>query len=105
MSYEITNEKLNDHFKSALADAEALVKATAAMGDENVSRLRAKAEESLRSAKIRLSDAQDAIRSRANDAANALDSHVRDKPWESIGVAAAAGLAVGLLAGILVSRD
>ncbi|MEO8360723.1 MAG: DUF883 family protein [Vicinamibacteria bacterium] len=105
MSYDITSDKINDSFKSAISDAEDLVKATAAMGDENITRLRAKAEASLRTAKGKLADTQDAIRAKAQDAATALDAHVHEKPWESIGMAAAGGLAIGLLAGIFIARD
>ena len=46
MSYAVTDEELNTHFKNALADAEALVKATADLGGEGIAGIRAKAEES-----------------------------------------------------------
>lgn len=105
MSYEITNEQLNSRFKSALADAEELVKATADMGDENISRLRKRAAESLQSAKVKMADAQEAVRAKATAAADVIDSKVRENPWEAIGIGAAAGLVVGVIAGILIARD
>ncbi|MEO5761629.1 MAG: DUF883 family protein [Vicinamibacteria bacterium] len=105
MSYETSSEQLRSPFKSALADAEELVRATAHMGDEKISRLRAKAEESLRTAKSTMTEAQDSIRLRAMYATDAIENRVTEKPWESIGVVAVCALGIGFLAGILVSRD
>jgi ElaB/YqjD/DUF883 family membrane-anchored ribosome-binding protein len=93
MSYEITNEQLNAHFKEALADAEALVKATADLSGE-------RARESLRAVKARINEGQDALSLRARVAANATDTFVRDSPWEAIGIA----VGVGVLLGVLLAR-
>ncbi len=100
MSYAVTDEQLNTHFKNALADAEALVKATADLGGEGLAGIRARAEESLRALKARAGDAQQAITYRTREAANATDAYVHEKPWEAIGVAAG----MGLLIGVLVAR-
>lgn len=98
--YEVTNEQLNDHFKAALADAEALVKATANLGGESLASVRAKAEESLKMLRARSSEAQAALVVKAKAAANITDAYVHDSPWEAIGVAAG----VGVLIGVLVAR-
>jgi ElaB/YqjD/DUF883 family membrane-anchored ribosome-binding protein len=100
MSYVITDEQLNAHFRSALADADALVKATANLSGEGLAGIRAKAEESLRALKARAEGAQDAVVLRARSAANTTDAYVHENPWEAIGVAAG----VGLLIGVLVAR-
>ena len=100
MSYAVSDEQLNAHFKNALADAEALVKATADLGGEGLAGIRARAEESLRAVKARAGDAQQALTYRTREAANATDAYVHEKPWEAIGVAAG----VGLLIGVLVAR-
>ena len=100
MSYEVTNDQLNDHFKAALADAEALVKATANLGGETLAGVRAKAEESLKVLRARSAEAQAALVVKARAAANITDAYVHDSPWEAIGVAAG----VGLLIGVLVAR-
>ncbi len=97
MSYEVTNDQLREHFKDALADAEALVKATADLGGDSLAEARTKARESLRIAKARLEETQDALVQRARGAANATDAYVRDSPWEAIGVAAGVGVLVGVL--------
>lgn len=100
MSYAVTDEQLNTHFKNALADAEALVKATADLGGESLAGIRARAEESLRALKTRAGEAQEAMSLKTRAAANATDAYVHEKPWEAIGVAAG----VGLLIGVLVAR-
>ncbi len=100
MSYAVTDEQLNAHFKNALADAEALVKATADLGGEGIAGIRARAEESLRTLRARANEAQAAITFKTRVAANATDDYVHEKPWEAIGVAAG----VGLLIGVLVAR-
>lgn len=97
MSYEVTNDQLKDHFKDALADAEALVKATADLGGDSLAEARTRARDSLRLAKARLEETQDALLQKARGAANATDSYVRDSPWEAIGIAAGVGVLVGVL--------
>jgi ElaB/YqjD/DUF883 family membrane-anchored ribosome-binding protein len=97
MSYEITNEQLREHFQDALADAEALVKATADMSGEGLAQLRTKARESVRLAKARLTEAQDVVVQTARGAAGTTDAYVRDSPWEAIGIAAGVGVLVGVL--------
>ena len=100
MFHEITDDQLNDHFKAALADAEALVKATANLGDETLAGVRARAQESLTKLRERASDAQAAVTFRARAAANATDAYVHESPWEAIALAGG----VGLLIGVLVAR-
>lgn len=97
MSYEVTNEQLRDHFKDALSDAEALVKATADLGGDTLGEARNRARESVRIAKARLAEAQDVVVQKARGAANATDAYVRESPWEAIGVAAGVGVLVGVL--------
>ena len=94
---DITGEQLMADFKVVVADAEALLKATANQGDEKIAEIRAKAEESLKIAKARMADTQAELALKAREAAKAADLYVHKNPWESIGVAAGFGLLVGLL--------
>jgi ElaB/YqjD/DUF883 family membrane-anchored ribosome-binding protein len=82
-----------------VADAEALLKATAGQGGEALAAVRAKAEESLAAAKEKMADAQAALMVRTKAAAKATDAYVHENPWKAIGVAAGIGLVVGLLIG------
>lgn len=97
MSFEVTDEQLKDHFRTALADAEALVKATSDLGGENLNAVRARAEASLRLVQARMDQAQAAVRVKARAAADAGDSYVRENPWEAIGIAASVGVVIGVL--------
>jgi ElaB/YqjD/DUF883 family membrane-anchored ribosome-binding protein len=95
----VTKEQLISDFKVVIADAEALIKATANQGGEAVVNLRAKAEESLAAAKVKLGEAQDALVEKGKIAAQATDDYVHEKPWHAVGIAAGVGLVVGLLIG------
>lgn len=96
---DITKDQLISDFKVVIADAEALLKATANQGGEAMAAVRAKAEESLTIAKAKLADAQDALMERTRAAARATDDYVHENPWRAVGVAAGVGLVVGLLIG------
>ena len=99
LSNEVTKEQLIADFNVVVADAEALLKATANQGGEKLAEVRAKAEESLKVAKARLLDAQDALIAKTREAARATDEYVHEKPWNAIGVAAGIGLLIGFLMG------
>ena len=96
---DVTKEQLIADFKIVVADAEALIRATANQGGEAVANLRIKAEESLAAAKVKMADAQDALLEKSKAAAKATDDYVHDNPWRAVGVAAGVGLVIGLLIG------
>ena len=92
-----TTRKLKHDLQAVVVDAEELLKATAAQTGERIEKVRARAEESLRAARQRLDDAGAAVAQRAEDAANNVDDQVHKHPWASAGIAACAGLAIGIL--------
>jgi len=100
---ENSMEKLSDEviadFKVVVADAEALLKATANQGGEKLAEVRAKTEESLKVAKARISEAQAEMLAKTRAAAKATDVYVHENPWKAIGVAAGFSLVIGLLIG------
>ena len=99
LSNDVTKEQLIADFKVVVADAEALLKATANQGGEKLAEVRAKAEESLRVAKEKMAEAQAALLVKTKAAAKATDAYVHENPWKSVGIAAGAGLVIGLLIG------
>jgi len=99
LSNEVTKEQLIADFNVVVADAEALLKATANQGGEKLAEVRAKAEESLRVVKARMLDAQEALLVKTRAAAKATDVYVHENPWNAVGVAAAVGLLIGFLIG------
>lgn len=99
LSDEITKEQLITDFNVVVADAEALLKATANQSGEKLAEVRAKAEESLRVVKTRMVEAQAALLVKTREAAKATDVYVHENPWNAIGVAAGVGLVLGFLLG------
>ncbi len=94
---EVTKEQLIADFKTVVADAEALLKATANQGSEELDAVRAKAEQSIKAAKAKMADEQAAVLAKTKEAAKATDVYVHEHPWAAVGVAAGVGLVVGLL--------
>jgi ElaB/YqjD/DUF883 family membrane-anchored ribosome-binding protein len=96
---DVTKEQLIADFKTVMADAEALIKATANQGGEALSSVRAKAEASLARAKAQMADAEAALLARAKAAAKATDVYVHENPWKAIGISAGLALLVGFIMG------
>ncbi|HWS05980.1 MAG TPA: DUF883 family protein [Burkholderiaceae bacterium] len=94
-----TKEKLAADLRLVIADAEELLQITSNQTGEKVAELRARMGENLRVARAKLSEADAALRDKAREAARATDDYVHENPWRSIGIAAGAGLVVGLLIG------
>ncbi len=99
LANEVTKEQLIADFNVVVADAEALLKATANQGGEKLAEVRARAEESLRVVKARMDDAQEALLIKTRAAAKATDEYVHENPWNAVGAAAAIGLLIGFLLG------
>lgn len=95
----VTKEQLIHDFKVVVADAEALLKATAGQGGEAVAEVRSKVSESLAAAKAKMIDAEAALVARTKAAAKATDEYVHGHPWQAIGIAASVGVVIGLLIG------
>lgn len=93
----VTKEQLIADFQAVVADAEALIKATANTGGETLADLRSKAENSLAIAKSKMADAQESLIEKSQIAAKVTDEYVHENPWKAIGVSAAVGLVIGLL--------
>jgi ElaB/YqjD/DUF883 family membrane-anchored ribosome-binding protein len=99
LSNEVSKEQLIADFNVVVADAEALLNATANQGGEKLAAVRAKVEGSLNVAKSRMLDAQEALLVKTRAAAKATDVYVHENPWNSVGVAAGFGLVLGFLIG------
>ncbi len=99
METDLTKEKLLADFKVVVADAEALLQATASQAGEKVSAARERIQESLGKAKVKLAEAEAALVERTKQAAQAADDFVHDHPWKAVGISACIGMVVGLLIG------
>lgn len=94
---EIHSDQLIGDFKALMADAEALIKATASHEDGTIASIRSKAMDTLTSAKENLSLLEGPLTEKAKAVAEGADDFVHRKPWEAVGVAAGLGLLIGLL--------
>ncbi len=94
---DVTKEKLVADLKVVVADAEELLRATASQAGEKVSAARERIQASLAAAKVKLTEAERALLEKSKLAAKAADEYVRENPWQAVGIAAAAGLVLGVL--------
>ena len=92
-----SREKLMEDLKAVVSDAEALLKATAHQTGEKIAEVRAKAEESLKTAKVRIAEEGKEIMEKAKSAAKSTDEFVHAHPWKAVGIGALAGLVFGIL--------
>ncbi|MBP1724186.1 MAG: hypothetical protein H6Q44_1891 [Deltaproteobacteria bacterium] len=92
-----SRERLVEDLKVVVSDAEALLKATAHQTGEKIAEVRAKAEESLKTAKVRIAEEGKEIMEKAKSAAKSTDEFVHAHPWKAVGIGAIAGFAIGLL--------
>ena len=80
-----------------IADAEELLKATASVAGDKAAAARVKIQDSIDSAKQKLAYLGEAGVYKAKAAALATDDYVHENPWQAVGIAAAAGVVLGLL--------
>lgn len=90
-------EKLIDSVKTALDDAENLLRQAASETGDKAQELREEALESLKRTRLALYDVQDSVVEKGRQAVRATDEYVHSNPWQAITVSAAAGLLLGLL--------
>jgi len=90
-------DQLVADLKAVVADAEELLRATKDAAGEKVSAARARAEATIGKARAKLASAEDAAVERAKDAAKSADDYVHEHPWNAVGIAAAAGVVIGVL--------
>ena len=95
----ILTQKIKQDLETIADDAEELLKATASQTGERVEKVRARAQESLRAARVRLTEAKTAVGENVRATAGSIDDQVHDHPYAAAGIAAGIGLLVGLLIG------
>ncbi|MBA4344228.1 MAG: DUF883 domain-containing protein [Methylibium sp.] len=96
---EVHKQRLVSDLQAVVAEAEALLKATAGQAGEGAEEVRHRIKASLERARRNLVDIEEAALEKAKAAGRATDAYVHENPWQSIGVAAGVGLLLGLLIG------
>ncbi len=92
-------EQLVSDIKSVISEAEEMLGATADQAGEKIANLRARIQARLKDAKARLVEAEEVLVAKTKAAARATDDFVHESPWTAVGIAAGAGLLIGLLIG------
>lgn len=92
-------EQLVSDIKSVISEAEEMLGATADQAGEKIANLRVRIQARLKDAKVRLVEAEEVLVAKTKAAARATDDYVHESPWTAVGIAAGAGLLVGLLIG------
>ncbi|MCE3263266.1 MAG: hypothetical protein K0R43_2345 [Pseudoduganella sp.] len=93
-------ERLMGDLKRAVQDAETWLRNAASANSEDLGMVKAKFEDTLRTAKRDLLKLEDSMLARGKIAAQATDHYVHDHPWKAV----AAGAAIGVIVGMLISR-
>jgi ElaB/YqjD/DUF883 family membrane-anchored ribosome-binding protein len=91
------NEQLVTDIKSVVADAEAILQATANQAGGEIAHLRGSMASRLAAAKGQLVAIEEALAQKAGQAAKDTDEYIHDNPWQAALVAGGFGLLVGYL--------
>jgi ElaB/YqjD/DUF883 family membrane-anchored ribosome-binding protein len=94
---DASTRNLIDDLRAVVAEAEALLGAGAAEAGGRAAEIRARAGESVDKARARLEELEADLAARAKHAAEDATRFVRENPWPAVGIAAAAGLLLGVL--------
>ena len=94
---EVAKGKLVSDLKVLIADIEELLRATAGQVGEKAVVARERIQASLAVTKDKLADAERALMEKTKVAARAADAYVHEHPWSAVGIAAAAGIVLGML--------
>ncbi|OGA93046.1 MAG: hypothetical protein A3G27_04870 [Betaproteobacteria bacterium RIFCSPLOWO2_12_FULL_66_14] len=97
MTSDVNKDKLVADLKVVVADAEELLRATASQAGEKVTVARERIQASLATAKVKLTEAERALLEKTKQAARATDDYVHENPWRAVGIAAVAGMVLGVL--------
>lgn len=94
----MSKEKLAADLRGVIADAEDLLKATAAQQGEKINAVRTRVAGSLDAARAWVVELEQAAEKKAKEAAKATDVYVHKNPWQAAAIAAGIGFIFGTLA-------
>jgi len=92
-----STRQLMDDLRAVVADAEALLQATAHDAGERAKDARTRVNGSVEQARKRLEELEHELGAEAKALANGANHWVRDNPLQSLGIAAAVGVVIGVL--------
>lgn len=92
-------ERLLSHLREAVSDAEQWLSSAAKDAPADIEQAKKQFQDAIASAKTDLLKLEDTMLARGKLAAKAADAYIHDSPWVGVGIAAAAGLALGYIIG------
>jgi ElaB/YqjD/DUF883 family membrane-anchored ribosome-binding protein len=101
---DVTQERLLEEFSAVVGETEQLLKSVALAGGEKGSALKAGLDERIALVSDRLATLRDDSMRQATAAAHAADDYVQDNPWQAVGIAAGVAAAAGVVVGLLLAR-
>jgi len=90
-------QRLLDDFGKIVTDTETLLRSLASVSGEKAAEMRNTVGANLEAAKGRLRELQGDAMDKATGAAREADAYVKGNPWTAVGVAAAAGVIIGIM--------
>ncbi|WP_368541780.1 stress response protein ElaB [Enterobacter soli] len=97
MSFNSWETRIDDDLALLSDTLEEVLRSSGDPADQKYIELKERAEQALRDVQSRISQASDTYYYRAKRAVYRTDDYVHEKPWQGIGIGAAAGLVLGLL--------
>ncbi|GGY17276.1 DUF883 family protein [Pseudoduganella dura] len=94
-------DRLVGDLKTAISDAEQWLRGAAGGNGADLGEVKSRLQEKLRTAKEDLLKVEDTVLAKSKAAAQCADTYVHDNPWRAVVI----GGVVGLLAGVIISRD
>lgn len=95
-----SKDQLLEEFQALVSDTERLLQHSASLAGDQAEELREQIRSSLGRARGTLHNAEAALQERGKAAIEATEGYVQTRPWQTLGIAAA----IGLLLGMLISR-
>jgi ElaB/YqjD/DUF883 family membrane-anchored ribosome-binding protein len=92
-----TDDRVSQHLRALVDDAEALIKATARATDETYDSARSHLHDDLAQLRVRLTELESRAAGQLKVAAHQTDQTVHAHPYTAMGVAALVGVALGAL--------
>lgn len=100
MSKDNATDSLRAELKTLADTLEEVLNTSADKSQEEIGKLRNKAECALKESRLRLGETGDAIIKQTREGAARANEYVHENPWTGVGI----GAAVGLVLGILLTR-
>jgi ElaB/YqjD/DUF883 family membrane-anchored ribosome-binding protein len=104
-NFDSNKDQLVTDLKLVMADAEKLIKEAAGASNESFALLRERLDVKLVEAKARLKSARSVIAQQAQQATAVAHTYVKANPWQTAGLAIAAGVVLGFCLGQQAAAD